>query len=485
MCKLFKHILIAAFGIISIASFAQQPESVYGDKVKADVKMKYVYSLEEAFDLSVQTKKPIFVNCFADWAMPCHGMNMHVFSNQEFADYMDKNFVCLFLNMPTETGKAFAKRYSVDSYAHYLVLNSDGEILLRISGGSALPEFQEMVALALNPATNLIGATKAYNEGKRDKETLRNYLKILELAFDTQTYRTVDSTYIKLLSPEEYALKENWRPFTIMIDDYKHEYYKYLTAHKADFVAENGLDKVNRFIENVLAAEVFPYATADEPYDPMKMLDLYREMRRMELPDSLTIWAFYNAGKLRGENKMTELYAYLKEHRKQFERYAISIDESLTKGIENEDQKQQLINYLNETIAIETYDSGKRNLQEIINRLNRTEGIKFEELTLEQALAKAEKEGKMVFVDCYTTWCGPCKMMAKDVFTLKEVGDYFNPRFVSIKMNMETSQGRELAKRYPIHAYPTMLVIDSKGNQLQSIVGACSGTDLINHTQGK
>lgn len=485
MKNISKLILIALFCTLGITSYAQQPESVYGDKVKADVKMKYVYSLEEAFDLSMQTKKPIFVNCFADWAMPCHGMNMYVFCNQEFADYMDQNFVNLFLDMTTETGKDFGKRYSVDSYAHYLILNSEGEILLRISGGSALPEFQETVALALNPATNLIGATKAYNEGKRDKETLRNYLKVLELSYDIETYRTIDSAYIKALTPEEYCKKENWRPFTTLINDYQNEYFKYLTNHKADFCKEVGADKVEQLISNVMAYEIFPYTTGDEKYDAMKMLDIYREMRRLELPDSLTIWQFYNIGKLRGEKKTAELYAYLKEHRKQLERYAIIIDESLNKGLESEEQ-QLLVDYLTETMNNETYASNKRRLQETINMLTQTEGIKFEQgITFEQALAKAEKEGKMVFVDCYTTWCGPCKMMSRDVFTLKEVGDYFNPRFVSIKINMETNEGRELAKRYPVRAYPTMLVLDSKGNQLQNIVGACSGTDLINHTQGK
>ena len=71
----------------------------HGDVVKADVKMKYVYTLEDAFSQSRKTGKPIFFNCFADWAIPCHGMNKEVFSNKEFCDYMDKNFVCLFMDL--------------------------------------------------------------------------------------------------------------------------------------------------------------------------------------------------------------------------------------------------------------------------------------------------------------------------------------------------------------------------------------------------
>jgi thiol:disulfide interchange protein len=54
-------------------------------------------------------------------------------------------------------------------------------------------------------------------------------------------------------------------------------------------------------------------------------------------------------------------------------------------------------------------------------------GIKFEShLSWNEILAKAKTENKYIFIDCYTTWCGPCKYMSKNIFTQKEVGDYFN-----------------------------------------------------------
>ena len=50
----------------------------------------------------------------------------------------------------------------------------------------------------------------------------------------------------------------------------------------------------------------------------------------------------------------------------------------------------------------------------------------FQELNFGKALEKAKGEGKMVFIDCYTSWCGPCKIMAKEVLPLKEVGNFLN-----------------------------------------------------------
>lgn len=101
-------------------------------------------------------------------------------------------------------------------------------------------------------------------------------------------------------------------------------------------------------------------------------------------------------------------------------------------------------------------------------------GVKFETGTLAQALKKAKnnKKGpKMVFLDCYTSWCGPCKMMAKDVFTLPEVGDYFNSTFVNIKLDMEKGEGPELAKKYKVTGYPTFLILDGDGKEIARVVG--------------
>ena len=72
---------------------------------------------------------------------------------------------------------------------------------------------------------------------------------------------------------------------------------------------------------------------------------------------------------------------------------------------------------------------------------------KFRKLSWQEAIVTAKQEGKMVFVDFYTDWCGPCKVMAKDVFPQKQVGDYFNAKFVCLKLNAE-KEGRELAKRF-------------------------------------
>lgn len=107
------------------------------------------------------------------------------------------------------------------------------------------------------------------------------------------------------------------------------------------------------------------------------------------------------------------------------------------------------------------------------------QGIAFHEGDWAAALEKAKKEDKLIFMDCYTTWCGPCKMMAKSVFTDKSVGAFFNDRFVNVKMDMEKGEGRQLAQTYQVRAYPTLLFVDGEGKVVHKALGARQVADFI------
>jgi thioredoxin-related protein len=113
------------------------------------------------------------------------------------------------------------------------------------------------------------------------------------------------------------------------------------------------------------------------------------------------------------------------------------------------------------------------------------QGINFESHDTKWAdiLAKAKSENKVIFMDAYTTWCGPCKKMAADIFPQKEVGDYFNKQFVNVKMDMEKGEGLDLARKYKIRAYPTYLFIDGNGELVHKSMGMMPAPDFINVAQ--
>lgn len=98
-------------------------------------------------------------------------------------------------------------------------------------------------------------------------------------------------------------------------------------------------------------------------------------------------------------------------------------------------------------------------------------GIQFEQAPWADILAKAKAEKKIIFVDAYTDWCGPCKMMSAKVFTQAEVADYYNDNFINVKMNMESGDGIMLSDKYSVIVYPTLLFIDGTGTIVHRAVG--------------
>ena len=105
--------------------------------------------------------------------------------------------------------------------------------------------------------------------------------------------------------------------------------------------------------------------------------------------------------------------------------------------------------------------------------------IHFEEGNLASVLAKAKAEGKFVFMDAYTTWCGPCKWMDKNVFTNDTVADYFNQHFVNYKLDMEKGEGLEVAKKYEVRAYPNLVFIDGDGNLVHRAAGSRAAHQFV------
>lgn len=105
--------------------------------------------------------------------------------------------------------------------------------------------------------------------------------------------------------------------------------------------------------------------------------------------------------------------------------------------------------------------------------------IAFKEGDWKTQLAEAKKENKLIFFDAYTSWCGPCKMMAKDVFTKDEVADMFNTTFHNVKYDMEKGEGPALKDKYGVSAYPTYLFINGDGEVVHKIVGGMSPKEFI------
>ena len=111
--------------------------------------------------------------------------------------------------------------------------------------------------------------------------------------------------------------------------------------------------------------------------------------------------------------------------------------------------------------------------------VNAEEGIQFFKGTFSEALVQANEQHKLLFVDCFTTWCGPCKWMSAHVFTDEAVMSSFNKNFICLELDMEKGEGLTIAKKYNVKNYPTYLWIDPSGKQVHRSVGSTSSEEFL------
>jgi thioredoxin 1 len=111
-------------------------------------------------------------------------------------------------------------------------------------------------------------------------------------------------------------------------------------------------------------------------------------------------------------------------------------------------------------------------------------GIKFQEITFNQALTQAKKEHKFIFMNVYAVWCAPCTNLKKTTFQSDKIGSVFNKSFINISVDAEKGEGINLSRKYEVTAHPLMLVINSEGKVVKRILGYVKEDQLLKEVKG-
>ena len=114
-------------------------------------------------------------------------------------------------------------------------------------------------------------------------------------------------------------------------------------------------------------------------------------------------------------------------------------------------------------------------------------------MSMNDALAAQEKEPKLIFIDVYTNWCGPCKMMDRDTFNNDDVAAYINENYYAVKFNaegqepvtyndvefsnpnfdpakaMRRNSSHQFTRHLGVRAYPTVVFINEQSEVLTAV----------------
>jgi len=112
-------------------------------------------------------------------------------------------------------------------------------------------------------------------------------------------------------------------------------------------------------------------------------------------------------------------------------------------------------------------------------KADKAEGIHFQRGDWNQALSLARKENKLIFLDIYATWCGPCKKLKSHSFSNNRVGSFFNTHFINVSMDGEKGEGAMLSAQYNLNSYPSLYFIDGTGKVVSYSGGYQSSDELL------
>ena len=468
-----KNILVIVFCLFVMTAWAKEEKNK---------RIQYCTTLEEAIQQATRENKPIFFNCYAKWAGGSVLMDSIVLNEPELVAFIRKHFVSLRVDMvKTPEGRKLAEQYKVRFYAHFLILDKNGELQHRIVGGAKAPEFREKLKQGLNPKTSLAGMNRRYEKGERSEKFLAAYARALDLADEKEKYQEITDYYLGHIDSTDLYSPRSWEILKKRGRHYGSEWFNFIARHKTELTQQNGKE-VTEFIVGVAFGQIYPYIMLEKPYDSNEITVIEEQINTLDSTSAT-------------RNQLLAMCRII--HLRQQKKYAEMLElwERTVPGLPNELQarcdltlgqlqdmedkeKQQAVAYLSKQMERLTGTRLKRYSQ-AQKELSNYQGICFEIGSLREALAKAQKEQKPVFVDCYTSWCGPCKMMSSQVFPDKQAGDYFNPRFVSIKIDMEKNEGKELAQKWGVRAFPTYLILSPEGEIVYTSRGYMPAEKLI------
>jgi thiol-disulfide isomerase/thioredoxin len=405
-----------------------------------------------------------------------------IFPLEEAGDFFNPRFVSVKFDMERGEGIAIREKYGVRAFPTFLLLAPGGEEQYRVVGAGTTREFIARVKRGLKPGNTFPALEKEHASGKMTRE--RKLARVLALQ---EAYSPLAADAARELLAELDTREKLSATYWPLVNDRANPPTLATLALVADNLAlaraNIGKGEVALFLEGGYNALLDTYITggvaSDEGRAIVATLRDHRERGCLPPDDQLDLKMEIAAALSDGDPARVVTLV-----RDGVSRLALPNIFKYMLAFNNLDKTDKALMALvvqagEAIIASNGQEAVKQAVETFLAPFRKAAatGTYWESLTLEEALEAAGKSGKHVFVDCYTTWCGPCKYMTATVFPRADVGDFFNRHFINVKFDMEAGDGPAIARRYNVRAYPTFMILRPDGTVQHKIVG--SSDDIV------
>lgn len=464
--------------LISIITLLMLSFTVFGQGVNFEH-----LTFDEALAKAKAENKLIFMDCYTTWCGPCKYMTENVFPQEKAGEYFNPKFVCVKFDMEKGEGPELAKRFGVRAYPTFFIIRPDGTMQHTVVGGGEVDDFIARIEKGLNEKTSLDYLNKLYEKGKMNKKQLIAYQIALLDAYDKAKSTEVSEKLNAVLKDKDKMKKEYW---PIMENDgYGSDNFKLVVNNVATFRKNIGKEKVDSYLYNNYSRAIDNTMRRGAKEPAAQLNQIRQELANLDLEKKDQLTAKLDLIEAAANGDVEKVISLASREDSGNDVWSIVSALTTLKPKATKEQAGRIAALGNKFIENAAPGREKAYLETVFEgfKIAAHTGIYFQELTYEQALEKAKQQRKRLFIDCYTSWCGPCQYMANKVFTQENVGDFFNKNFICVKYDMEKGEGPELGKKFGVRAYPTFVIVNPDGSIRHKLVGGGEGEEFIKRVE--
>ncbi|MFH7010278.1 thioredoxin family protein [Flavobacterium sp. FlaQc-52] len=314
--------------------------------------------------------KSLFVMLYADWCPHCNLMKKEVFSDPTVMDFLKKNYVCVWLNIEKEEGKAIQKKFNTKSLPTFLFLDANETLLYTLKGEMKTAEFMTEANNALNPKLQLPFLEKEFLADPSNSTKFFAYLNTLRKGKDRTDLSPATHTYLNTQSDAQLISETNWRVIANGVTDINSREFQYVLNHQKEFAAVASQNRVDRKVVSIVSELLRPLVDNLDTVNYYKQREVAKSIR-LQKTDSLVFkfdltlaertekWKFYKKVTLEDTQKLVWNDAsFLKD-----------IGQTYLKHIEDIDALKKSIFWVNHSLELTDSYDGNLLLARLYNKI--------------------------------------------------------------------------------------------------------------------